>query len=781
MEHPRKGKVVNIDRRRICLLSDSPFLFSGQARVIRELGARFREAGWYVSALGWFDKITDHRRFTIPFPVFDIGDRNDRKTVVDKLFEALVREKPEVLLCLGDLFHFWELEDLRNRYNVIGNTNPVQILGYLNVDSEPLQLDFCRVIDSFDAIATTSGFGKMVLLSIPSGYSTKPDDVQTVYHGVDTSIYRPLSERPEKEMFRILVVAKNSIRKNIPLTLEAFYEFSKNKSDVRLVLVSDLHDTLAGYDLPKIFYQFPDLWRKIQIFPTLTSMAGFNDKTMSELYQAADILLTLPMCEGFGLPVIEAMASEVLVVGTGYSSIPELLGYGARGELIDPSGFVYGKYGQKMAVFDIPEVVAKLEDVYGRWKDGDWPSPKVEKARGWIEKENVSWDACFEKLSKMATDLAKKSVALSQTGSLYLPSLQYEMRAFAFHEMGKIHAKGRMCIGVARSGGYGDTLQTLPVIRGIKRKYPESDVVLIVERGADVVRWFNKDRKLVEGLIMLGTNKVSSEAIVTTFSTAFDRFYDIRYVSRVYGEPMPKFGEDLKEFYYGWAWSNSRIAALGLHAIDLTLKSTGLEDYASIKDIRVDPEVIPELTPQMQVALGPEFIVMHNEGGDLGGLKCLPSEEIAELARFIKEDLQIPVVQLGVATDRVIPGVIDLRGLQIPESAAILSRALLYVGLEGFLSHLAQSVGTRSAVWYTITPRELFFFEGDFTISREECPPCFWSPCVRFGRWWDHCQRGLPRCLNLPSIEEIKTHTASVIEVVRKERELLTQSFVGGR
>ena len=56
-------------------------------------------------------------------------------------------------------------------------------------------------------------------------------------------------------------------------------------------------------------------------------LAGFvSDDELRALYQSADLYVHPSLYEGFGLPVLEAMASGTPVLASNLSSLPEVAG-----------------------------------------------------------------------------------------------------------------------------------------------------------------------------------------------------------------------------------------------------------------------------------------------------------------------------------------------------------------------------------------------------------------------------------------------------------------------
>lgn len=100
-------------------------------------------------------------------------------------------------------------------------------------------------------------------------------------------------------------------------------------------------------------------------------------------------------------------------------------------------------------------------------------------------------------------------------------------------------------------------------------------------------------------------------------------------------------------------------------------------------------------------------------------------DRFAAVARMLAADFDL--VQLGSARDPALPGALDLRGrTSLRESAGILAASVAFVGLEGFLTHLARAVECPSVVVFGGRARpETFGYPGNLNLySPVDCSPC---------------------------------------------------------
>ena len=160
------------------------------------------------------------------------------------------------------------------------------------------------------------------------------------------------------------------------------------------------------------------------------------------------------------------------------------------------------------------------------------------------------------------------------------------------------------------------------------------------------------------------------------------------------------------------------------HIIAEMARLAGLEGKITLRPyLRLTPSEL-SAAPRL-----PRQIAIHSSG--LAAAIPYPTKEwgaarFAALARLLAPDFSL--VQLGSARDPELPGVtLDLRGrTTLREAAALQANSLLFVGLEGFLTHLARAVDCPSVVVHggRANPG---IFDYSANINLHSTPAC--SPC----------------------------------------------------
>lgn len=161
-----------------------------------------------------------------------------------------------------------------------------------------------------------------------------PQRCVVIPEGVDRAVFHPATESidspvansglPVSQPF-ILFVGGDYANKNRPAALAAFNRLAQATTlPHHLVMVGPDAATDA-----QLSATYPGLdTRRVHRLPRLSRAQ------LAQLYRQADAFLFPSTCEGFGLPVLEAMASGTPVVTSVISSLPEVAGDAAI--LVDP-------------------------------------------------------------------------------------------------------------------------------------------------------------------------------------------------------------------------------------------------------------------------------------------------------------------------------------------------------------------------------------------------------------------------------------------------------------
>jgi len=148
---------------------------------------------------------------------------------------------------------------------------------------------------------------------------TKEEKIKVIYHGYDKSLFKPYVSKLEVQKVNskfILFVGTIQPRKNIKILLEAFAILKQEEKYKLLKLV------IAGSS----GWLSENIIEKIKKTPDVIMTGKFETKNLPALLAGAEVFVLPSLYEGFGLPIIEAMACGTPVVAADNSSISEIAG-----------------------------------------------------------------------------------------------------------------------------------------------------------------------------------------------------------------------------------------------------------------------------------------------------------------------------------------------------------------------------------------------------------------------------------------------------------------------
>lgn len=152
-----------------------------------------------------------------------------------------------------------------------------------------------------------------------------PQRCIVVYEGVDRQVFYPETPLQPADPPYVLFVGGDYPNKNRPAALAAFTLLTQSTHLPHHLVLVGRDATTEGELLQR--YPGLDLSR-------VRRLEQVSQAELARLYRRADLFLFPSTCEGFGLPVLEAMASGAPVVTSTASSLPEVGGEAAL--LVDP-------------------------------------------------------------------------------------------------------------------------------------------------------------------------------------------------------------------------------------------------------------------------------------------------------------------------------------------------------------------------------------------------------------------------------------------------------------
>jgi D-inositol-3-phosphate glycosyltransferase len=375
-------------RLKLLWMSDSPTLVSGFGTVTRDILDRLPTDRFEIAVVGWAYTGWPYDRTRFPYTIYP---SDPRRMGGDSLPSAVAEFKPDIVVGLGDL---WMLESLKS----IDRENGTRVVAYFPIDGAPFPPSWRGVLDVVDVRLAYSEFGRKV------AQEACPDlPIELLYHGVDTKTFRPLDKDEVRRKhgfegkFVVGCVARNQPRKQYPLLVRAFAKLHAEVPESILYLHTDPKD--VGWDLEHLVTRHGvddyTVFSKV-----VTVSRGLEPDDLNFVYNAFHVMALPTMGEGFGLPLVEAMAAGVPVITTDYAAGRELVQ--GRGELIAVKEMMtIGPYNIDHAIADVDDLAERLIRLA---RDADTRERYAREGRAFAE--TLDWDvimpqwlALFERLA----------------------------------------------------------------------------------------------------------------------------------------------------------------------------------------------------------------------------------------------------------------------------------------------------------------------------------------------------------------------------------------------
>lgn len=195
-----------------------------------------------------------------------------------------------------------------------------------NLKYKDFYLKKISYIDNADLIFSISEYSREELIKY---LKIRPSKVHTVFSGVSQYFISTVDEGVDGNVVANIDVGDDYIlyvpggfdyRKNIPMLIEAYSRLPESISDrAKLVIVSKIN-----FEQRNAIESLVELCGLPPTSVVLTDYVG--DEVLKNLYKNCGVCVFPSIHEGFGLPILEAMASGAPVIASDCSSLPEVVG-----------------------------------------------------------------------------------------------------------------------------------------------------------------------------------------------------------------------------------------------------------------------------------------------------------------------------------------------------------------------------------------------------------------------------------------------------------------------
>ena len=250
------------------------------------------------------------------------------------------------------------------------NKKKTKFVLYTPIDSEPRPRD-CDVLSLFDEVITYTEYAKSSLKPLISEANWKK--VKVIPHGIDTEVFYPIANdfensRTKEQLFGksdVFVfgsVNRNSARKDLATLMIGFAMF-KHTTQANAVLYIHCNPIdRMGIDCYRLSERLGlDVGTDIFFPKDFNENMGVSESELNKIYNTFDCFVTTTTAEGWGLSIVEAMATKKLVIAPRHTSIQEITDNGNNAFLFKfMQRAVFVNDFEKIRFISNPEEVAQV-------------------------------------------------------------------------------------------------------------------------------------------------------------------------------------------------------------------------------------------------------------------------------------------------------------------------------------------------------------------------------------------------------------------------------------
>lgn len=360
------------NKLKILMATEASFLSTGFANYSRELLTRLYNTDKYeIAEFSSYGHVNDPNDSKIPWRYYPNAVRkgdaryNEYMSSMENQFgrwrfdKVVIDFKPDVVIDIRDYWmsYYQQSSSFRKFFHWI--LMPT-------VDSAPQQQNWLDTYESADAIFTYSDFGARTLIEQTNN---NINYIDTVSPGIDLEVFHPLDQQTKQanridlgipaDAIIVGSVMRNQKRKLIPELVKSFRStldhFRKHDTNIADRLYLYIHTSFpdAGWDIPEILKDegvlnhvlitysckacnrispstfsgprgyCPHCGNQARHIPSVAE--GVSVETLKMIYNLMDIYVQYAICEGFGMPQVEAAACGIPIATVNYSAMEDII------------------------------------------------------------------------------------------------------------------------------------------------------------------------------------------------------------------------------------------------------------------------------------------------------------------------------------------------------------------------------------------------------------------------------------------------------------------------
>jgi len=387
-------------KTRILWCGESSYLNTGYAVYAKEVLSRLYKTNKYVIAeMGCYADVKNPKNQEVPWRFYPTLPTNEQEASKyasmpkaqfgEWRFEDICLDfEPDVVIDIRD---WWMVEyQERSAFRKFFNWAIMP-----TVDSRPQQEQYISTYSSADGVFTYSEFGKDVLESDSNG-EIKIIDIASPGANFD-DLYPSKNKELHRSNFGFMediniigTVMRNQRRKLYPNLIESFRKMLDKNPDIQkntFLYIHTAHPDL-GWDIPYFIKKynmgnhtlftykcrncmsfFPSFYHGPKIpcqkcqkgTATMPTTAfGVSQKELGDILNWFDLYVQYSICEGFGMPQVEAAACAIPVVTVKYSAM-ESVGKNIKADFVDIASMFWDNATQsERAIPDDNELIEKM-------------------------------------------------------------------------------------------------------------------------------------------------------------------------------------------------------------------------------------------------------------------------------------------------------------------------------------------------------------------------------------------------------------------------------------